>query len=251
MKKRSRLLAMFAALFGAVVVGLGATNAVAAPRAGAVALSTTLCCGSSSPEVKAATAAGLTTTIVDPVTWDSMTTADFKKFKLIILGDPRCQGAPAAIRPAARNADTWADAVKGNVIVIGTDPTFHHFSGNNSAGATDLINNGIAWAASKAPTGAYITLSCYYHGAPKRTPVSALSGFGSFSVEGQAFGGGCPNTAKVVNTEGALSSVTSARLSKWHCSVHEAFSNFSAKRFEVMAQSPNFSPTAPYILIRG
>src|SRR5258708_40140137 len=84
MKKRSRLLAMFAALFGAVVVGLGATNAVAAPRAGAVALSTTLCCGSSSPEVKAATAAGLTTTIVDPVTWDSMTTADFKKFKLII-----------------------------------------------------------------------------------------------------------------------------------------------------------------------
>ena len=251
MKKRSRVFAMFAALFGTVIVGFGATTSAAAARSGAVALSTTLCCGSSSPEVKAAAAAGLSTTIVDPVTWDSMTTADFRKFKLIILGDPNCRNTPAAIRPAARNADTWADAVKGNVIVIGTDPTFHHFAGQNSAGATDLINNGIAWAASKEPTGAYITLSCYYHGAPKRTPVTALSGFGSFRVEGQGFGGGCPNKAKVVNTEGALSSVTSARLSHWHCSVHEAFSNFSAKRFEVMAQSPNFSPTAPYILIRG
>jgi len=251
MKKASRLFAMFAASFGAAVVGLGATNAVAGARSGAIALSTTLCCGSSSPEVKAAAAAGLTTTIVDPVTWNSMTTADFKKFKLIILGDPRCKAAPAPIRPAARNADTWADAVKGNVIVIGSDPTLHHFVGKNSAGATDLIKNGIAWAASKGPTGAYITLSCYYHAARKGTAVPALSGFGSFSVEGQALGGGCPEAAKVVNTEGALSSVTSARLSHWHCSVHEAFSSFSAKRFEVMAQSPNFSPTAPYILIRG
>src|SRR5215469_2348505 len=128
MKKRSRVFAMFAALFGTVIVGFGATTSAAAPRSGAVALSTTLCCGSSSPEVKAAAAAGLSTTIVDPVT--------------------------------------------GNVIVIGTDPTFHHFAGQNSAGATDLINNGIAWAASKEPTGAYITLSCYYHGAPKRTPVT-------------------------------------------------------------------------------
>src|SRR5215467_11049931 len=197
MKRRSRLFAMSAVLSGVVVVGLGATNAVAARSGGAVALSTTLCCGSSSPEVKAATAAGLTTTIVSPATWASMTTADFKKFKLIILGDPRCQSTPAAIRPAARNADTWADAVKGNVIVIGSDPTFHHFSNHNSAGATDLINNGIAWAASKGSTGAYITLSCYYHNARKGTAVPALSGFGSFSVEGQNFGGGCPNTAQV------------------------------------------------------
>ncbi len=61
-------------------------------------------------------------------------------------------------------------------------------------------------------TGAYITLSCYYHGAAANTPVpflDDLSMMGNFTVTGV----GCYNDAHIVATHPALSGLTDGDLS--------------------------------------
>ena len=117
---------------------------------------------------------------------------------------------------------------------------------------------GIGFAVSEVgKTGAFISLSCYYHDTAPATPVPVLeNAFGAgFSLTGV----GCYNDAHIVATHPALSSVTDASLSNWSCSVHEAFDAWPIT-FQVLAiaQGIGTSYTAsdgsvgtPYILARG
>jgi hypothetical protein len=104
-------------------------------------------------------------------------------------------------------------------------------------------------------TGAYISLSCYYHGTAAMTPVPLLDGFGTFTATGV----GCYNDAHIVATHPALDGLTDATLSNWSCSVHEAFDSWPVS-FEVLAiaegigssfTAPDGSVGTPYILARG
>ncbi len=199
-------------------------------------------------------AAGKTVVRKTAAEWAALTAADFDAFDAIVLGDPHCATGTGPIAAAEANAATWSSVVDGNVLIIGTDEVFHRGSGGQA-----LMNKGAAFVVAEAgKTGAYISLSCYYHAdpsAPPISPVPVLAGFGTFTVRGV----GCFNDAHIVATHPALEGLTDSTLSNWSCSVHEAFNDWPLA-FEVLAiaegidaffTAPDGSEGTPYILARG
>jgi len=240
--------------FSTVSVGV---QAAPAPDAKSVLiLEDTVTGGVGSVEATQATALGLTPVVVSSTTWAGMSAADFASYRALVLGDATCNGNVTAIAAAEANSSVWGTAVKGNVIIVGTDPVYHVTYGPG-AGPLTLVNQSIKFAADDISTGAYIDLSCYYAGAASGTAVPVLAPFGSFTVVGQ---GGCPADAHIVAVHPALASLTDADLSNWSCSVHEGFVNWPSPQFLVLAiakdiPSPYVAPDgttgAPYILARG
>src|ERR1022692_4655893 len=111
------------AVTAAGMVAAGAAPARAASGT-ALILSTSVNGGSSSAEAKAASNLGYTVTVATPSTWDAMTTAQFKTYSLLIIGDPSSGSTCASSVPsdALSTAGTWGPAVTGNVAVLGTAP---------------------------------------------------------------------------------------------------------------------------------
>jgi hypothetical protein len=203
------------------------------------------------------TAAGKTPVIVSPATWSTMTTAQFAAYDAIAIPDPTCYGSGgnhAAIAAAVANAATWGAAVDGNVIVIGTDEVFHR-SGYRGDAVMDKATDFVVAEAGK--TGAYISLSCYYHGVASGYDLPWLKA--AFGGNWDTTGVGCYNDAHIVATHPALAGLTDGQLSGWSCSVHEAFTSWPLD-FEVMAiargigafyTAPDGSVGTPYIVARG
>ena len=230
----------------------GATASPAQAAAGEVLiLGSTVSGGSSSIEAQEVTAQGLTPVVVDDATWSGMTTTQFSSYKALIVGDPTCSSsAPAA---AIANAATWGQAVTGNVLVNGTDPVYH--AGQGGAQATQrFIDFAVA---NTAKTGAYVSLSCNFHGTAPHTAVPLLDALrpGAFTVTGV----GCYNDAHIVATHPALTGLTDGTLSNWSCSVHEAFDSYPPD-YQVLAIARNSGSTytasdgsvgTPYILASG
>ncbi|VVB92028.1 Uncharacterised protein [uncultured archaeon] len=219
-------------------------------------LSTTVTGGASSPEALAAIDLGYTVDIITPDEWSGMTTAQFAAYDALILGDPTC-GYPGTswVSAAEANSAVWSAAVTGNVIIIGTDPTYHY---GYEAGAQTLIDNGVAFALDGTGTGAYIALSCYYHSASSATTVPVLAGFGSFSTIGAGYTGGLEDV-HITASHPALTGLTDDSLSFWGNSVHENLISWPSN-FDVLAMAlhPSGSYTSgdnsvgyPYILARG
>src|SRR6185295_378034 len=220
-----RLVLVATIVSGLLYTGARSASATPAPDANSVLiLGTSVSGGAASLEATAAAGLGYTVDVATAAQWAAKSTADFATYKAIILGDPTCSETPNINMAAAEaNTATWGPAITGNVIIIGTDPTFHSLFG--TAGAMTLIQTGIGYAAADAgKTGAYITLSCYYEGYPSGTPVPVLNAFtvGGFTVDGAA-GLQCFNDAHIVATHPALTGLTDATLSNWSCSVHETF----------------------------
>jgi hypothetical protein len=218
-----------------------------------------------SPSVEAAkaTALGMTVDVKSPDEWAAMTADEFAAYRVIILGDPACEGgdpdSPAAgsasVAAAEANGSVWGPVVNGNIVVNGTDPVYHVFEGGDV-----VTEKAIAFAAdAEGKTGLYVSLSCYYEDALAATPVKVLEPFGSFTVGSV----GCFNDAHVVATHPAIAGLTDADLSNWGCSVHEAFDSWPATgpgAFTVLAialgiggfyTAPDGSVGTPYILARG
>ena len=241
----------------AAVVALVTATAVAIPAAAHAAagrvliLGTTVTGGTSSIEAQEVSALGLIPVVVDDATWSTLTQAEFGSYRALILGDPTCGSAvPTA---AVQNGSTWGPAVTGNVVVNGTDPVYHAGQGGGVA-TRRFVDFALA---DPAKTGAYVSLSCYYHGTGARTAVPLLNALrpGGFSVTGV----GCFNDAHVVAQHPALAGLTDGTLSNWSCSVHEGFDT-SPPDFTVLAIARNYGSTftasdgsvgTPYILARG
>lgn len=167
---------------------------------------------STSIEAQQVAAQGLIPVVVDDATWSSKTTSEFASYRALIIGDPSCSDfAPAA---AITNAATWGLAVTGNVLINGTDPVFHASQGGRQA-TERFIDFSVG---NPEKTGAYISLSCNFHGAAPHTPVPLLDALrpGGFSVTGV----GCYNDAHIVATHPALEGLSDSTLSNWECSVH-------------------------------
>jgi len=223
----------------------------------ALALSSTLENGINSPEAQAAENQGFTVTIVDAAAWGAMQTTGFSSYDLIILGDPNCVSAdPGPIAPAAANASVWGAAITGSVVVLLTDPDFHSHS---LTAPLTLINNAIGFAGSRpGTTGLYVSLSCYYAFTSANTPVAALAGLGTFTVEGQ---GGCPANVHILDTTNpVVAGLTDADLSGWGCSAHGGFDSWPKDRFTPLVITPDIPSSfiapdgtsgAPYILVGG
>jgi hypothetical protein len=209
--------------------------------------------GASSIEATYATSLGYSVDLVDATEWGALTTGDFDDYAAIIIGDPNCSSS--GLEAPAANASTWAAAVTGNVIVIGTDPVLHSSTGQ----ATQLIQQGIDFAlADTSGTGAFITTSCIYHSQPAGTAVPALDGFGDFTAIGASNLPGL-NDVHLAATHPAIAGLTDAGLSNWSNSVHNGFDSWPSG-FEVLAiardaggnyTTPDGVLGYPYILARG
>lgn len=254
---RGRRRPFLAATVALLLLGTGAV-AAAAPAAATPAdpgqvliLGSTVTGGTGSIEAQEVAAKGLTPVVVDDATWSATTAAQFASYRAVVVGDPTCAGqAPAA---AVGNASVWGQAVTGNVVVNGTDPVFHAGQGGEEA-TRRFVDFAVA---NPAKTGAYISLSCYYHGTAAHTPVPLLDALrpGAFTVTGV----GCYDDAHIVATHPALTGLTDASLSNWGCSVHEAFDSYPPD-YQVLAIARNSGSTytasdgsvgTPYILASG
>ena len=216
-----------------------------------------------SVEEQEAAALTLTVEIATPLQWAAKTTAQFAAYKALILGDPTCAGGGTAntnTAAALANKSVWGPAVNGNIAIYGTDPTYHTEFGPFT-GPRQVVRSSINFAASSGPgkTGAYITLSCYYHGTAANTPVPLLDAFETVPGQFTVTGVGCYNDAHIVATSSALVGLTDANLSNWSCSVHEAFDRW-ASDFTVLViargigtsyTAPDGSVGTPYVLARG
>ena len=253
MKARQRfgLIATTALASSTWAVAIATPTATAAPGE-VLILDSTVSGGAGSTLAQKFLAAGKTPVVVNNAQWSGMTASDFDDYDAIVLGDPTCAGpGTSAVSAAEANAGVWSSVVDGNVIVVGTDETFHQ-----SQGGALLMEKAAAFAVSEpGKTGAYISLSCYYHDTAPGTPVPLLSGFGAFTATGV----GCFNDAHIVATHPSLDGLSDATLSNWFCSVHEAFDAWPLD-FEVLAiargagtayTAPDGSVGAPYILARG
>lgn len=224
-------------------------------------LDSTVTGGSSSKEALISVAQGHTVTIISPAQWEVMTEAEFGAYDALILGDPTCKVGELSVAAAAANP-AWAQASNGNVVLIGSDPVYHYSA---EQGARDLIDQGIAFATAEAGTGvtgAYVTLSCYYHFSSANTSVPFLDGFGTFSVVGAGTSGAL-NDVRIVASHPALTGLTDSALSNWGNSVHESFGILTQSwpsDFEVLAvaagvggnfTAPDGTIGYPYILARG
>ena len=217
-------------------------------------LAPTVSGGASSAEARQAAALGFTVEIAAPAAWAAKSSDDFASYRAIILGDPRNVTNPSPLNAAIANQATWGRVINGNVLMVGSDPSDH-------VSADAFARSAIAFAAAEpGRTGAYVTLSDYYDGAPPQTPVPLLDVFGAggFTVDGTA-GEVCYNDAHIVAMHPALAGLTDDDLSGWSCSVHDAFDRWPAD-FQVLAIARNLGSAftasdgtvgTPYILARG
>jgi hypothetical protein len=284
---RSRTVLMAIAIFAATAV-VGGSAAVLSPATASASAPTALVygpsvdtspsCSSNIPystfkpspgsatpcgEVASLEAQGWNVTVATASQWDAMTQTQFASYQLLVLGDPDC-GAVSSISSAVSNESTWAPAVNGTILMIGTDPVYHE-QGDPSSGQTTpdpakLLYQGLAYAGAQAgKTGLYLDLSCYYMGAGANTDAPILDGIESgFTVKGA----GCTSSIHVVAAAQQLIGVTDADLSNWGCSTHEYFyswpSDFVPYVLDTTDSCPHpYSPPdgtasgCPYIVARG
>jgi hypothetical protein len=184
-----------------------------------------------------------------------MTPSQFANYRAIILGDPTCLGPPTTsdVDAAAANARTWGPVINGNIVIVGTDPVYHAGQGGDT-----VTRRGIDFAIDQVgTTGAYITLSCYYHDTAPNTPVPLLDGIGGggFTVTGV----GCYNDAHIVAESPALAGLSDSDISNWSCSVHEALQSWPgglvplaiARDFDSSFTASDGTQGPPYILAGG
>jgi cysteine-rich repeat protein len=187
--------------------------------------------GRKSLEATTAAELGFTVEVADGETWSMKSPADFATYRAIVFGDPRCESPSAVLDLPTRTGRVWVPAVTGNVIVAGTDPAYHSPFGFDPAetGGIALTRGAIAFAAAvPGATGAYVSLSCYYSGAPTPVPLLEELSPGGFIVAGALGSEECADDVHVVGSHPTLAAVDDETLSDWQCSVHEVFERWPA-----------------------
>ncbi len=101
---------------------------------------------------------GTVITIADEAKWRSMTTAEFARFNLIIIGDnidwhPRAEYLQAAFETRA----VWNPAITGRIVVQGIDAGFHTSHSMNVDAARTYVRTTMAWLTSGSGTALYVS----------------------------------------------------------------------------------------------
>ena len=101
-----------------------------------------------------------------------------------------------------------------------------HLNHGNKRAPKRLIINTLDYVSAGDGTGLAVSLSCYYGGADIDTPVPLLSSIGTFTVRGTGFVSdtGCPDRVETPDPlHPLLKNLTADDLSRWGCSIHQAF----------------------------
>ena len=203
-------------------------------------------------EAVEAQAAGFTPVVVGSHHWASMTTSNFATYRAIVLGDGQCAEESRIYWAAAENTSTWHSAISGgNVIIIGSDPSYHAEEVGSAAGAQTLIRDGIAFAGAVTnKTGFYFAFGC--NTGCKTTKILDALSPGGFSLTNANW-----DYCHIVETAPALASLTDANLSLWTNSVHSEFTSYPVDFAAfALAASTSFTSNPPptglaYILVQG
>jgi hypothetical protein len=215
-------------------------------------------------EEEQAVADGFDVTIVQPEVWAAMSTADFRAYQVLIMGDPQCGGLPST---AVESASAWMPAVMasgGNRVVIGTDYALHNSGPLGTARGDLLAAKGIAYAGARAgATGAFVALSCNVpdDSVAFLDGLSSAAGTDKFTMEMP----GCESDISIVAQSGPTGGLHDADLSQWGCSVHIAMTkwatDFTPLAIATDSATKNYCAKdvdtgldvcgAPYILVAG
>ena len=192
-------------------------------------------------EQYAAQRVGYVVTVVSGATWDSMSSADFAKYQVLIVGDPNCSFTAAS---ATSNAATWAPVAMGtsglnptvgNRVIVGTDPEYHYRLGlggarpttpgdPSTAGAEHLVQAGITFAGGVAgATGVYFDTSCFDRGQDTATLNSLSSARTGFTEDS---GPPCGGSVQFIASNPVFAGVTDANIQGWGCSDHITYPAF-------------------------
>ena len=207
-----------------------------------------------------AEADGFTVTVVTGAAWAAMTTAQFRAYDVLVIGDPDCSIIDSSV---TSNLAAWTGAVMssgGNRFTVGSDPVLH--SGNLSTHPRNhILKDGIKFAGALAgKTGAYVDTTCEAS-SNNTTILNALSVGGTgWTVESPACAG---NIGIVASVSGFVT--TDADLSDWFCSSHSDYPSWASDwvPFAISADAPTQNYCAndiethlqvcgePYILLAG
>ena len=227
------MLPLVVAMF--LLIGLRGAQAETGMKA--LILGSTVSGGASSREAVSAAGNGFTVTVVDNATWGAMTAAQFSDFQLIVIGDPTCSTLPAVV---SQNAAALADAVMdrgastntkvGNRVLIGTDPVFHY-----SQGGSALIDTAIDFAGvQEGASGLVVNFTCndpdytgngVPDGQEKLLPLLTQDPAGLWT---QNQSPPCGGSVSLIANAAQFSTLTTANLQGWSCSVHETFPKYPA-----------------------
>lgn len=123
---------------------------------------------------------GYTVVIDSDAAWRGRSAFDFASFRAIILGDRACLTfftTSPDLDAALANRTVWGPAITGNIVAVGTDPTFHssYFRGLASQGDV-VTESGIA---SKGGSCSGVVSVCVPH--DRRPGASCIDGGALFS----------------------------------------------------------------------
>ena len=187
------------------------------------------------PETTALQAAGWTVTQQTPAQWVADSTATFKTYAVLVIGDPSTTSSCSTLTPTTGTTGgdaigtNWQAAVSGNVAVLGTAP-----AAAGTSAATSLITASAAYAASGYSagngTGLYVSLNCQDKTAPANTGVPLLNG-----VEGTGTAGG-------LTVMGSLSCSDPGTVNKWEQTAAGTFGAISNNSLATGAWTPTGCP---------
>jgi len=158
---------------------------------------------------------GAITTVATDASWKAMTTADFAKYQLIVIGEGAYGSAPPW-DTANGTKTTWTPAVTGRVVVHTLDPMAH-----GVAGATTWIKATLDWLSKGPGTALYVGPD---YGSRK---LDFMSGFGAWTALGQITDGVAGDDVHILlSTHGTMTGSTDSSLSSWGYSYHGAITGF-------------------------
>jgi len=187
---------------------------------------------------------GVTSTVATETSWRAMTTADFAKYDLIIIGEPDgTGGGPTAtdLLTAYDTRNTWGAAITGRIVVSGLDPAYH--AGLGTTGATTVLKATLAWL-SGGPSSSTSLYVASDWGTRKLDFMSYIGAFSSSEVFANTI-------TSVSTTHPVMIGSTSTSLSSWSNSAHSILT-FPSGFTSLATASDTFSTpsTGPVVSVR-
>ena len=165
-----------------------------------------------------------------------MTTADFQKYDIVVIGEPSLGGGPMStdLQAAFDTRLTWGAAINGRIVVLGQDPAYHaSLSSGASPGAAVLLKATLTWLSTSAP---------------KTTSLYVSPDWGTRNLDFMGYFGTWTSTYEAMETitildasHPVLIGSTDATLSNWSNSAHEKIT-FPAGFTAVANGSDAFTP---------
>jgi hypothetical protein len=166
---------------------------------------------------------GALVTVATEAMWRSFTTVDFRRYKVIVIGDLNSSGPPStALQTLYDTRLTWGPAVDGRVLVQTIDPGYHAMpsdGGTARPGAQTVLRTELQWLAQGPGTALYVSAG----GGVSRS-YDYLSPLGTFVRVMSS--GDLVSLTTAGNTHPAMGGSTSASLSNWSSAYHAYLTSY-------------------------